>query len=44
MPLEKCFEIMGSERGTHFDPRLLDIFVDARKEVTAIQLSCADDT
>jgi cyclic di-GMP phosphodiesterase len=43
MPIDKCFEIMQSERETHFDPNLLDIFVGLRKEVANIQLSCADE-
>jgi putative two-component system response regulator len=42
-PLEKCFEIMQQERGTHFDPRVLDAFWAVQKEVVAIQLSFADE-
>jgi putative two-component system response regulator len=43
MPLDKCFTIMQSERGTHFDPKLLDIFLGLRNEITKIQLSYADE-
>jgi putative two-component system response regulator len=37
LPLEKCFEIMASERGTHFDPRVLDAFLGLKNEVAEIQ-------
>lgn len=43
LPLDKCFAIMQSERGTHFDPQLLDAFIGLRTEVARIQLSCADE-
>jgi putative two-component system response regulator len=43
MSLDQCLTIMQSERGTHFDPRLLDIFVGLRTEVANIQLSYADE-
>ncbi|MEX2172543.1 MAG: HD domain-containing phosphohydrolase [Pirellulales bacterium] len=43
LPLDKCFEIMQSERGTHFDPRLLDLFIGLRKAIASIQLACADE-
>jgi putative two-component system response regulator len=42
-PWTKCVEIMQSERGTHFDPKLLDLFLARKQEITAIQLACADD-
>ncbi len=28
MPLEKCVEIISEERGRHFDPRLVDLFLE----------------
>jgi len=33
---EEAFEIMRAERGLHFDPRLLDVFLDARAEIETI--------
>jgi putative two-component system response regulator len=42
-PWNRCVEIMESERGTHFDPKLLDLFLQRKSEITAIQLACADD-
>jgi putative two-component system response regulator len=37
LPLEECFEIMAGERGTHFDPQVLDAFFELREEVAEIQ-------
>jgi putative two-component system response regulator len=34
--LDKAMEVMESERGNHFDPRVLDAFLSAREEVVAI--------
>jgi putative two-component system response regulator len=42
-PLEKCFEIMLSERGTHFDPKVLDTFMNLREQVAAIQREHAEE-
>lgn len=42
-PLDECFAIMTEERGTHFDPRLLDIFLDRRNDILQIQLQFADE-
>ncbi|NOY42626.1 MAG: response regulator [Planctomycetes bacterium] len=41
-PLQKCFEIMESERGTHFDPMVLDAFLLRRKEIVEIQMQHID--
>lgn len=41
-PLEKCLEIMKAERGRHFDPRVLDAFLNRLREVIAIQIEYAD--
>lgn len=42
-PLEKCFTIMISERGSHFDPAALDAFTGKRQEIIEVQLRCADE-
>ena len=42
-PLEKCFQIMQEERGTHFDPTVLDAFFNRRSEIVAIQLRHAEE-
>jgi hypothetical protein len=34
---------MQSERATHFDPALLDMFLGLREEVVRIQLTYADE-
>jgi putative two-component system response regulator len=43
LPLDECFEIMGRERGTHFDPTVYDAFLRRRDEVVAVQLRYADE-
>ena len=35
-PVEASLKIIKEEGGTHFDPRLADIFVDLRSEVEKI--------
>ena len=42
-PLEKSIGIMGEGRGQHFDPRLLDIFLDNLDEVLAIRARFPDE-
>jgi len=42
IPREKCFAIMTEERGTHFDPRVLDAFFARSKEVIEIQMEYMD--
>lgn len=43
MPREKCFAIMKSERGTHFDPDLLDAFFSRADEIVQIQIDYASN-
>jgi putative two-component system response regulator len=42
-PLDKCFTIMDEERGTHFDPTVLDAFFKARDQIVAVQIRFADE-
>jgi putative two-component system response regulator len=42
-PLEKCFAIMGEQRGSHFDPEILDAFFAARQSIVQIQVQYADE-
>ena len=42
-PIKKCLEIMLSERGTRFDPAILDAFFDRIAEIDAIRRKY-DDT
>jgi putative two-component system response regulator len=42
-PLDKCFEIMQSERGTHFDPAVLDVFLSLQEQVSQIQRDYAEE-
>lgn len=41
-PLQRCFEIIESERGTHFDPAVVDVFLARRNEITEIHNRYAD--
>ncbi len=41
-PYEKCVDIMTSERGTHFEPRLIDAFLDCRAQIIEIQCDLAE--
>lgn len=41
-PLAKCFDIMESERGTHFDPTVLDAFFRRRDDIIETQIRFAD--
>ncbi|HMO84691.1 MAG TPA: HD domain-containing phosphohydrolase, partial [Lacipirellulaceae bacterium] len=43
LPVDECFDIMQSERGTHFDPAALDAFLRRRDDVVAVQLRFADE-
>ncbi len=36
-PLNRCIAILQDGRGTHFDPHLLDLFLDSMDEVRAIR-------
>jgi putative two-component system response regulator len=42
-PLEQCFAIMNDQRGTHFDPAILDAFFSARQSIVQIQVQDADE-
>lgn len=41
-PIDKCFSILKSESGTHFDPRLIEAFFSQRDMVVQTQLELAD--
>jgi putative two-component system response regulator len=41
MPVASALEIMQSQRGKHFDPRLLDLFVTALPEVEEVRFAYA---
>ena len=42
IPREKCLAIMAEDRGTHFDPRVLDAFFARSKEVVQVQMEYMD--
>lgn len=42
LPVRSATEMMRSERGSHFDPELLDAFLGALPEVEAIRKAYAD--
>jgi len=42
-PLDKCLSIMKEECGTHFDPTVLEAFLQCRKKVVSIQMQYADE-
>ena len=42
-PLQKCLEIMISERGTRFDPVVLDAFLNRLKEIDQIRRTYNDE-
>ena len=42
IPIDECFDIMNAESGTHFEPRLLDAFLERRSDIVAIQMHYAD--
>jgi putative two-component system response regulator len=41
-PIDKCFEIIEEERGEHFDPAIVDIFLAQRPAIAEIQIRFAD--
>jgi putative two-component system response regulator len=43
-PREKCFAILEEGRGTHFDPKVLDVFFQRKEEIINIQLQYMDVT
>lgn len=42
-PSEKCFEIIRRDRGTHFDPTVVDAFLIKARYVEEIQMQYSDD-
>lgn len=42
IPLDECFARLAADRGTHFDPDVLDAFLSRRSEILETQMSCAD--
>jgi putative two-component system response regulator len=42
--IEDCFRHMQAERGKHFDPRVLDAFLECKEDVLRIRDECADTT
>ncbi len=36
MPIDQAFALIKRESGTHFDPAIVDVFLDARDEITQI--------
>ncbi len=36
MPMDKCFAIIEEGRGEHFDPQIVDVFMELREEVERI--------
>lgn len=41
-PLSKCFEILNENRGTQFDPEVLDAFMRRRADIVDVQIEQAD--
>jgi len=41
-PLDKCFEIIEGESGTHFDPKVVAAFLKRRPDMIAVQIDYAD--
>ena len=41
-PLSKCFEILNENRGTQFDPNVLDAFMRRCQDIIDVQLEHAD--
>jgi putative two-component system response regulator len=41
-PIDKCFEILKEESGTHFDPDVVDAFMKVRDEIVRIRIDLAD--
>jgi len=42
LPVKSAIQMMGDERGQHFDPELLDVFFGAQTEIDAIRHAYAD--
>lgn len=42
-PLDKCFQILEEESGTHFDPAVVEAFFVQRDKIVAVQIEYADE-
>jgi len=42
LPQDECFAIMEENRGTHFDPAVLDAFMDCRQDIVEIRMEYVD--
>ena len=42
-PVRKCLEIMLSERGTRFDPIVVDAFFERINDIEAVRLEHSDE-
>ena len=42
-PVSKCFDILIENRGTQFDPEVLDAFIRRREDVVEVQIEYSDD-
>ena len=42
VPVEKAFEIIKEESGSHFDPQLVDVFLKHKEKYIEIHSSIAD--
>ncbi len=42
-PLENIFEYLANEKGKHFDPRLVEVFLQSKEEIRAIHALFADN-
>ena len=43
LPLEQCLQIIREGRGSHFDPRLTDLFLENVERFEAIRIALQDD-
>ena len=41
-PIDTCFNILRSDSGSHFDPRVIEAFFQQREQVVRTQLELAD--
>jgi putative two-component system response regulator len=41
-PIDKCFEIITAESGTHFDPSIVNVFLSQRDRIVRTQIELAD--
>ena len=41
-PLDKTFDFLRAQSGSHFDPELVSTFIGLEKEITEVQQSCAE--